>query len=540
MIKQQIPPIIKEILLARGFESETDMVKFLFSGIPSLTDPFSIPVLKNACDTLKKTILNGEKVFVFGDGDVDGICGVFLILSFFRDLGIKIPFYLTHRLEDNYEIPTSLISELKENGFSTLITVDCGISSVEALKKAEQLGLKCIILDHHIMEFPDKLPKSHIYVNPNCIKWNKDFSYLSGTGVVFKFITGMEQLMSGLREKRISKMYEIPCLAALADIVPLVGENRIFVKEGLRKLPFTSIKGLNYLLDFYRLKPTPTIRDIVMRLNPKLNSPGRLGKPEIVLELLLENDISLIEKIANEIDANDRERYRAITKIMKTIENCDDIEKGFIISDDDYRGLSGIIASRLAGKFERPFVVCYKKDDFIRGSIRTPDGYLLHSLKSNIEEFMDEIGGHSQAVGFKCSSTKIDIVKDIWDSTEWHFHINKQYDCELDIDKLTPSLIEDIFTYLEPFGKGNPLPIFLCRNITIKTIRADEPNTKKCWVKNKNSFFEATLPEKINIPQPDELSDIYYTPYVRSFNGLYRIILKISNLTTYSSGSVDC
>ena len=532
MARDKIPVLIQEILTARGYKNEEEIRSFLFSGISSLSDPFAIPALKQATEMLADAISQEKKIFLYGDGDVDGICAVFLILSFMNGHGIKTPFYLTHRLDENYEIETSFINELKETGYSILITMDCGISSITALEQAEKVGIKCIIIDHHI-GFPQQLPRSHIYINPFVDKWDNHIRYLSGAGITFKFIAGMEQLLpGGVMGKKVSDMFEVPCLATLADFVPLTGENRIFVKEGLKKIPFTSINGLQYMLNYYNIVSPISTRDIIMKINPKLNSPGRFGKPDITLELLLENNMSEVEKLVEEIDTIDRERYKTVAKIMKEIDTTSDDNNGFILSENDYKGLSGIIASRLSEKYNRPFLVCYEKNNIIKGSIRTPEGYYFHNT-SELKKYMDEIGGHQNAVGFKCSSVYADQLRNAWDATEWHTEEPKTYDCELDIQNLTPRLIKEIFQYLEPFGKGNPVPVFLCRDVCIKNIRVENGPLKRCWIKKKECLFESIITDNIHIPVTEEKTDIYYTPYIKESNGLYRIFLKIYGLKNH-------
>ncbi len=527
MIPKDIPPIVRKILTSRGLKDEKEMRSFLFSGISNLLDPFNIPKLKKACETLKESVVKKEKIFIYGDGDVDGISGVFLLLSFLKGQGVTPSFYLTHRLEKNYEIDASLIKELKEKDYSLFITIDCGISSIEALKKAEEEGIKCIVMDHHISDNPENLPISHIYLSPHKYKWNKDLNYLSGTGIVYKFISGMEQVLPNFKEKKVSEMVEIPCLAALADFVPLVGENRILVKEGLKQLPFTSVKGLTSLLSYYKLSSYISKKDILMRVNPKLNSPGRLGKPEVVLELLLATDTLLIDELVAEIDKLDKERYREVTKIMKKVELPENIKTGFILLKDNLKGFGGIIASRFSGKYNRPFIVCYELDNWIRGSIRAPEGCSLQSFKSDIKQYVDELGGHTQAAGFKCSSKEIKKIKNIWNTTKWKIKKRRDYDSLLDIENLTPSLIKDIFEYLEPFGQGNPIPVFLSKDISIKRIRSVSKNNRKCWTKKNSSLFESYILDGVDIPNNTENTDIYYTPYLRESNGMYRIFLEI-------------
>lgn len=529
MEKQYIPPLIKKILNNRGFRSEESMHSFLFSGVSSLCDPFAIPDMKKACGVLADAIAGGEKVFLYGDGDVDGICAAFLLASFMNEKGVKNSFYLTHRLEENYEIEEALIRDIEKSGYSLLITVDCGISSLKALKRAEEAGIKCIVLDHHIGK-PSSLPGFHIYINPYVKEWDESVRFLSGAGIAYKFIAGMEQLLPDFKEKKISDMLEIPCLATLADFVPMTGENRIFVKEGLRKLAFTSIKGLRQLMDFYNLKPPFYAKDAIMKLNPKLNSPGRFGKPEIVLELFLEKDEAAIEKLIAEVDGIDRERYKAVNKIIKKIAVSDETDNGFVVSQDSYKGFSGIIASRLSGQYNRPFIVCYENNNVIKGSIRAPDGYCLHGISSEMGQYMDEMGGHRNAMGFRCSSEHLEKLKVIWVNTKWQRDTEERYDCELDVDELNPVLINEIFQYLEPFGKGNPVPVFLCRDVELRSVRAESLSAERCWVKRESSFYEAFIINgKKDIPSGGAKADIYYTPYLREAGGLYRIFLKISD-----------
>lgn len=533
MDRHTIPPLVKKILAGRGFKDESEMRSFLFAGSSSLSDPFMIPAMKTACETVARAIEEKKKIFVYGDGDVDGITGTFLVLSFLKSHGAEASYYLTHRLEENYEIDQGLIEEISREGYSLLIAVDTGISSVEALEKAEKCKMGCIVLDHHISNRPEKLPECHSYVNPFVEKWNESVASLCGAGIAFKFVTGMEHILCGSREKRLSDMYEIPCLAVLADFVPLTGENRIFVKEGLKKLPFTSVEGLRRILEFYSLTPPFSTRDITMKLNPKLNSPGRYGKPEMVLELFFENDENLISQVISGIDAIDRERYRSISKIIEKIESSSDLENGFVFSGENCRGLSGIIASRLSGKYNRPFMVCYEKNNIIRGSIRAPEGYMIHGVRSEMEKYVDEIGGHSHAVGFKCSSTHIDRLRAALDSVESREEETLGYDCELDIEELNPSLIGDIYRFMEPFGKGNPHPVFLCRDVQLKKIRAGSDLQKRCWAKKKNSLFEALLPSRMETCFGSESANILYTPFIRESDGLYRIFLRIAGVADH-------
>ncbi|MDD3726646.1 MAG: DHH family phosphoesterase, partial [Candidatus Ratteibacteria bacterium] len=282
-----IPPLVKKVLSARGYKTEKSMVDFLYNSTSSLSEPFSIPYLKEACYVLKNTISKKGKILVYGDGDTDGICASFLVLNLLETLGAHFSFRLTHRLDDEYEIEEHLIQELAEHGYSLLISVDCGISSYGALKKAKEYGIKVIVLDHHIGDM-SKLTDYHIYINPWMKKkWPEGTENLSGAGIAYKFVEGMAILVPGLREEKANNFIELVAMSIISDSLTLTGENRILVKEGLRKIPFTPLKGLAYLIEKQKIKEPVYIKDVAMKITPLINSPGRFGKPDVSLKLLM-------------------------------------------------------------------------------------------------------------------------------------------------------------------------------------------------------------------------------------------------------------
>lgn len=527
-----IPPLVKKILSNRGYRTEKSMMNFLHSSISSLTEPFSIPHMKEACKTLKNAILKKEKIFIYGDGDTDGICASFLIINLLEKAGANFSFCLTHRLDDEYEIEESLIDELAKDKYSLLISVDCGISSYNALKKAGNLGIKVIVLDHHIGE-KAKLPKSHFYINPYLQeKWPEGTEYLSGTGIVYKFVEGMEILMPVSKDERVSNFVELVALSIISDTLPLRGENRIFVKEGIRRMPFTTIKGLAHLIEKQGIKNPVDVNDIAMKVIPVINSPGRLGKPDIALNMLLEKNESHIIEIIKEMEQMDRERYRTVKKAMKILKDKD-VESGFIISKDISPGMCGIIASRLTGKYNRPFLVGTISNDAVKGSIRAPENYNLPEHLRDLRKYMLSLGGHREAMGFKCFLKDLPKIKSFWEKIIWmEPEVKHHYDCILDIEELNPSIIEETLSLLEPFGKGNSEPVFLCKDVHFKKVAGKiiEDGTK-IWLKKNDTIYEGVLNENRNeIPRT---GDILYTPYIRKQNNLYRIILKIRKI--YSS-----
>lgn len=529
MEKYHIPPLVKKILTSRGYKTKKDMIKFLFSGISSLSEPFSIPSLRKACEVLKEAILDGKKIFLYGDGDADGICAVYLLVKLLKNFSADFDFRLTHRLDEDYEIEDKLVGDIAKDGYSLLISADCGISSFSALEKAEQLGIQSIVLDHHIGEV-ERLPKSHIYVNPFIgDKWPEGTENLSGAGIVFKFVEGMGLILPGMKERYFRDFIEIIAISVLADFLPLTGENRIFVKEGLRKLPFTKIAGLASLIEGQSITPPLSQRDVVMKINPKLNSPGRMGKPEIALNLLLEEDPSKIRDLRDEIERIDRKRYRDLVKEMRLLSGISGVKSGFIISKRISPGICGVIASRLTGKYKRPYLVGCELGDTLKGSIRAPKGYNLYKELKPLAEYMDSLGGHAGAMGFKCHVEYAGKLKRFWEKIEWiPDEPPVYYDVILDIDKLLPDTIKEVNSLLRPYGRENLEPIYFCKDVLVRTTLRNRKDVKSFWVKKRETIYESFLMDLTReIPSNGEKIDIFYTPSVSGNNGLYRIYLKI-------------
>ncbi|MCD6407639.1 DHH family phosphoesterase, partial [bacterium] len=318
-----IPSIVKEILKKRGIE---EIEQFIYPTVQKTFHPFSFPSIEEGCKVIAESISKKEKIFIYGDGDIDGIISVFFLNKVFSEVNIPFSFYLTHRLED-YEIETSIVKTLIDEGYSLMITVDCGTSSHEFLKEAEKCGLKVVVIDHHIFDTP-VLPSFHTYINPNFLSRLNLKNYLSSASLVFKVIEGLKFLLPGLEGKSLYDTFELIGLTVLSDHLPVIGENRIFLHYCLKNLLFTKVKGLRFFLEHLKIKEKLKVEDIVMKLNPKLNAPGRFGRPEIVLNLLMEEDDYEIMSMIKEIEYYDRKRYGEIKKIISKIENMDNIEDG--------------------------------------------------------------------------------------------------------------------------------------------------------------------------------------------------------------------
>jgi len=512
----EIPEFLRKYFYRRNIKTEEEAKKFLYPKIDDLINPYTIENIEKATYQIIKSIENREKIFIYGDGDIDGIGGVFFILEFLKDKNVDFNYYLTHRLDD-YEIEEEFVEYLLKEKYRIIILIDSGISSYKFLKKCEEAKIKAIVIDHHLVDF-DILPKFHIYIHPFLIPDNIDFS---AAGLSFKLF---QSLISNYPSIHLSDYICIAGLAVLSENVELKNDNRIFVKEMMKNLKNSKIKGLNFLFSKY-LGDEFEIEDIKIKINPKLNSPGRFGNPDLSLNLLTEKKEGEIEKLLKEIEILDRKRYKITQKIIRNIEKKDGFENRFIIFDNLPESLCGIISSRLVEKIDLPFLVMSKKGDIIKGSGRSPENFNLYEVMEKIKDKFLSFGGHKNAIGFKFKVNKKEEIEEYWKSikiTE-EKELKYEYDAIFEIDRIKPDLLEYL-NLLKPYGRGNEPPVFLSTNVLIKKInKGDEV---KYWAKKGNSIFECKIS---NSKIQEGIKDILYTPQIEKINGYYRITLEIKN-----------
>ncbi|MCM8772261.1 MAG: DHH family phosphoesterase [Candidatus Omnitrophica bacterium] len=512
----EIHPILRKILHRRNIISENDIKKFLFPTIDDLIDPCIIEMIEEASDTILKAIKNRDRIFIYGDGDVDGIGGVFFLIKFLQNKNVNFNYYLTHRLED-YEIEENLVDYFLKEKYKLLIFVDCGISSYRFLKKCAENGLKVIVIDHHQTELK-YLPEDHIYIHPFFTLKEIDFS---ATGLSFKLF----QSLSSNYFSSFSDYIVIAGLSVLSENLNLMDDNRIFVKEMIKDLKNSTIKGLNLIVSRYLNSSKIEVEDINKLINPKLNSPGRFGKPEISLNLLLEEKENELENLLREIESLDKKRYQITQDIMKNVEKFQNFDERFIIVENLSPSFCGIIASRLVEKYNLPFLVMSKKGNIIKGSGRSPENFNLYENLKKIKDKFISFGGHKNAVGFKFHSEKEKEIKEYWINLKVEKREKECYfDIAYEIENIKPEILENL-ELLKPFGKGNPPPVFLSKNVFIKKIK--KGNEYRYWAKKNDVIFECKVPDPKEIKEGTY--DILYTPEIQKKDGYYRIILEIKN-----------
>ncbi|MCL5674192.1 MAG: DHH family phosphoesterase [Candidatus Omnitrophica bacterium] len=517
-----------DILKDMGIKAE-ETEPFLFPEVSHLSDPFLLNGIEKTCEIIKKTISNKEKVFIYADGDMDGIAGAAILSNFFKITGIDFDVKLTHRLE-NYEIDETLIENILKMGYSLLFIIDSGTNSEKALRYCESSSLTTIIIDHHI--FNQKYKFSHVhFINPY-IDENSFYTGMTSAGLTFKLIHALKIYLPFFPEECFISSVELATMGTLNDYPPLKGENRVIIKIGLRLLENTNILGLKLFQEyFYVPRKTDEIETITFFLNPRLNAPGRFGKPEISFKLLTSNNRDECENALKEIENLSKKKQKILKNISSKNNKIYGNDYSFSILHDIPVSFSGIIASRAAEKCQKPSFVGIVSDNVIQGSARGFNMVNLHDFFSKEKNIFLSFGGHKNAVGFKFRKENTDKIKKLWESMEIKeknvAKSRKIYD--IPIEKLEIDFIKEL-QLLKPFGEGHPEIFLRSQPVKITKIARKEKKQWITWIKQGNSLFEAHFPD--SKPLPDSEISIIYIPRIKKLhNDFFLIWLDIKNYT---------
>ncbi len=535
----KIHPVIASLLINRNIESPQDAFLFLNPELENLHSPFLLRDMDKAAERIKKALHKKETVLIYGDYDVDGITATALLVMAFSKMGLKVHTYIPDRLKEGYGLSKESIRFIKEKKIDLVITVDCGISSFEEVDLLNEAGIDVIITDHH-QPRNKKLPKAFAVIDPHRESCGYPFKYLSGVGVAFK-------LAEAICGKFLKEYLDLVCLGTVSDIVPLTGENRVFAKYGLACLRETSKIGIRALIKASGLsKKRIDETHIGYILGPRINSTGRISSPNTSLKLLLTESEEEAEHLAGILNSENSRRQALVEDILK--EALLKIEKEInfkyhkvmVLDKIDWHiGVIGIVASRLTDRFSRPTVIISTLGENCKGSARSVEDFHLFEALSECEEFLSEYGGHSQAAGFSMLRRNIEPFRD---------KINRIADRLLNADELMPKLDIDMeigfgeikaglmekLEVLSPYGEENPAPVFLTRNLFLKTdIQYFGKDNVRMWASDKRLTYEAVgfgLSEDIPALVRNDCFDLTYSPVLNSFKDENSIRLIIKDL----------
>lgn len=541
---------VARVLVNRGIDTEEAARHFLDPDLSDLHDPYLFRDMRAAVARIARAIRGQEPIVVYGDYDVDGITGTAALVKFLRRLGGLVQAYIPDRHE-GYGLNCEAVRSLADQGCKLVVTVDCGISSLEEIALGYSLGMDFIVTDHH--EPPLELPSVEAILNPKVKGSGYPFPGLAGVGVAFKLI---EALVRGASRRTdisgyLNDYLDLVALGTIADMVPLVDENRVIVRTGLPRIGTEQNTGLVALsrvagIDARRL----SVRDAVFSLAPRINAAGRMGSPILALDLLLSTDRYDANTRAQEIDALNNQRrsvqQEIFEDILLSLPSPDDCEDGIVVAVGDswHPGVVGLVASKITEMYYRPTVVLSLEGEYARGSARSIPGFDIFGALRQCSDLLCEYGGHQQAAGLTVRDCNIaEFTKRLkWIAREsiCPEMLSRQVyiDCVLELTDLSTDLAREI-ERLAPFGESNPAPLFLVRGLPVleyRTVGAGARHLKLILGTSDYSveaiaFGSGHLTERIRSERVDSV-DVVGEISVNEWNGQARLQMIVYDLAS--------
>ena len=481
-----LPPLIARLLLNRGLADPEEILAFLDPGLERLASPFDLPDLDVAAARLARAVRRREPLVVYGDYDADGLTAASLLTQFFQELGLPCTTYIPDRLTEGYGLNQPALEKLAAQA-SLLVTVDCGVSDVAEVAWARDHGLEVIITDHH--ELPPELPPALAVVNPKRAGEAYPFEMLAGVGVALLLALGVR---ARLREEGWFKTHPEPnlrgyldlvALGTAADVVPILGENRILVREGLKVLGETRRSGLLALKEVAGMNgKTVSFRDLCFRLAPRINAAGRLGQALGALQLLLATDLNQARSQARILNELNRRRQSLEGEVLEQAkglirQQALDRRPVMVLGREGWHpGVLGIVAARLAEEFHRPVALVGLKEGIGKGSGRSIPGYHLFQGLEACRQYFLKFGGHEAAAGFvirqeNLAALQADLEETFLAQTgELQLRPTLKVDAAVEFSDLDQGFYQHL-ERLRPFGPGNPEPVFMCEGVECLTSR---------------------------------------------------------------------
>jgi single-stranded-DNA-specific exonuclease len=494
----QISPLLAKLLVTRGLTTVESAKNFLYEEQMSFHDPFLLEGMDIAIDRVFQAIEENEKILIFGDYDADGVSSTSVLLLTLKELEANVDFYIPNRFTEGYGPNNKAFQLAHDQGYTLIITVDTGISAANEVKFANELGIDVIITDHH--EPPEELPKSLAIIHPK-LSPEYPFKELAGVGVVFK-------LASALLGREPEEYMELVSIGTVADLVPLVDENRLIVKKGVRQLKQTRRPGLKALLEISGVTQDSISEETIgFAIGPRINAVGRLGDAKPAVDLVLETDKEKAKRRAEEIDILNRERQELVTSMteeaINQVNNLDDScsNKVIIVAKEGWNaGVVGIVASKLVDRFYKPVIVLSidHEKGIAKGSARSIEGFSLFENLTKCKDILPHFGGHTLAAGMTLAINDVEQLRHRLNEfadqimTEEDFIPLKEVDLRCQASEISISLINEM-NMLAPFGMHNPKPVLEIKEVGISAIKqiGNEGAHMKVQLKDELSLLDA-------------------------------------------------
>ncbi|KGM96277.1 single-stranded-DNA-specific exonuclease RecJ [Clostridium botulinum] len=561
-----ISNITAKVLANRNIQSEEETKKFLRASLEDLYSPFLMQDMQKGIDIILDAIDEGKKIVVYGDYDADGVTSTAILYKGLLELDANVEYYIPDREAEGYGMCSNRIKILKEQGTDIILTCDNGISAVEEVKLAKELGMQVVITDHHELPFKDEqsereyiIPNADAIINPKRNDCEYPFKMLCGAGIAFKFIQAL-YINVGIDDKKAYKFIELAGIGTICDVVDLVGENRIIAKNSLKMISNTTNLGLKCLIDVLGINNKEVKSyNIGFMIGPCINATGRLDTAALSVELLITNDEERAKELASILNDLNKTRQemtmRNVEEIIDVVENSSFKEDKVLViyKEDIHESIAGIVAGKVREKFNVPTIILTKGKEMPKGSGRSIEEYNLFEELLKCKDLLDKFGGHPMAAGLSIKEENISELRQRLNKncklTDNDIIPKIKIDKRIPLDIVNDELISEM-EILEPFGKGNSSPLFAEKNVSVSQVRVigKNQNTLKltCIINDKqkieaisfnkvNEFkemleakFENTF-EKILLNSSNLKLDLIFYPIINEFNGNRTVQLRIKD-----------
>ncbi len=537
-----ISPLTAIIMYNRGIREDEAIEAFLSRDLSVMHDPYLIRDMDKAVKRIKQALEKKEKITIYGDYDVDGITSIAILYQHLRDMGIEVGYYVPDRIQEGYGVNKEALDKIKADGTSLIITVDTGITAVEETDYAKSIGLDVIITDHH--ECKETIPTAYAAIDPKRKDCPYPFKNLAGVGVVFKLIQALDGGNS--LPDLMDKYADLLCLGTVADISPLVDENRVIVTAGLNRFKNTKNVGLKALIDVSTNGKAITTSTIGYSIAPRINASGRLGCASSSVELFLTQDEAKAKELADSLCEENVLRQQTEQKMFK--EALEYIEKHPEIKEDKviiiphenwHHGIVGIVSSKITEKFYKPSILFAIDGDEAKGSGRSVNGFNLFGALENCSDLLEKFGGHELAAGLTIKTENI---------PEFRQKINASPAAVIDESLLVPTIsidaaikvayitietVNDI-NKLQPFGVENPTPAFAVKNIKIHRISVmSEGKHLRMTLFKDGKYLDAVgfgMGEYFNHLKEGDMIDVTFSLDINDYKGFQNVQLILKDV----------
>jgi single-stranded-DNA-specific exonuclease len=547
-----VTPLQAQLLINRSISDGPSAKAFLSARLSQMADPMLLRDMDRATAFVVATIESRKPITIYGDYDADGLTSTALLWNFFSELGVPVSYYVPHRLKEGYGLNQEAVRKIAEKGNGLLLTVDCGISNRDEIDLAKRLGLEIVVTDHH--QLPGDFEPLCPMVNPqrpDCLFPSKD---LAGVGVAFLLAVSVR---AALRQRGwatclpdLREYLDLVALGTVADRAPILGQNRILVKNGMKRLLKSRWEGIRALNRICHLAgPGLTTYDLSFRLAPRLNAPGRMDGPELGMEILTSSEKTAADELAARVNTSNTQRQELERHILDQIEvileNTGQAARSrilFLAGENWHPGVLGIVASRLVDRYHRPALVMTYRDGAVKGSARSVRGFNIHGALCRFDHLFDRFGGHAQAAGFTLKAQHLDPLRDGLEEvarqslTEDELRPSMDVDAALGLGQVDLEMVLAVEA-LAPFGEGNPEPVFLTRGLEVIGAKVIAERHLKLALRQDGGVFEVIgFGQAQKRPKLGKKVDMVFTPEIDHWQGNRRVRLRMLDICETADG----